>query len=86
MSLNPSVTTLSGLAADQPTDPGFVGVFYFATDTGAVTCWDGTAWQTVSGAQANAVELEWLRLRVFRIARALTLFGIQIEDELFDAP
>jgi hypothetical protein len=48
MALNQSVTTLSGLAADRPADPGYIGVFYFATDTGETTVWDGVAWQPVS--------------------------------------
>lgn len=52
MALNPSVTTLSGLAADRPANPGFTGVIYYATDTNTTTVWDGAAWQSIGGAGA----------------------------------
>jgi hypothetical protein len=80
MSINPSLTTLSGLATDRPTAPTFTGLIYFATDTGAVSAWDGTLWQPVSGEQATAVELSWLRLKVYRMSLALQLIGINPDD------
>lgn len=83
MALNPSVTTLSGLLADRPLNPGAVGVFYFATDTSQTFCWDGVDWIDVSGGVASAAEVDWLRLRVQRIAVALTMFGINIDDDAF---
>jgi len=54
MALNPSVTTLSGLAADRPANPGFTGVIYYATDTNATSVWDGAAWQALAGGAAGA--------------------------------
>jgi hypothetical protein len=83
MALNPSLTTLSGLDGDRPTNPGYIGVFYFATDTGATFCWDGSAWQEVTGPIAQQNELDWLRMRVDRISRSLILFGINLDDEVF---
>lgn len=38
---------IPGLAADRPTTGGDVGVFaYWATDTGVLSIWNGTAWLT----------------------------------------
>lgn len=36
-------------AADRPASPGLGIYLHRATDTGAVTVWDGAAWRTVSG-------------------------------------
>lgn len=54
MALNPSTTTLSGLAVDRPANPGFTGVIYYATDTNATSVWDGAAWQAVGGGSPGA--------------------------------
>ena len=39
-----------GLAADRPTTPGTDSHFYayFATDSGVLSCWDGSAWLTTT--------------------------------------
>lgn len=39
------VVIVFGVAADRPTDGEAEGVrAYFATDTGVLSCWTGTAW------------------------------------------
>ena len=39
-----------GLAANRPTAPGTNSHFraYFATDTGVLSCWTGSAWLTTT--------------------------------------
>jgi hypothetical protein len=50
----------SGLAASRPATPslatGATGIYY-ATDTGALTVWDGSAWQTISAGASSARRL-----------------------------
>jgi hypothetical protein len=47
-----------GTAASRPASPnlptGAVGI-YFATDTGAVSLWNGSAWVTISSSQLNSM-------------------------------
>lgn len=38
-----------GLAADRPTSPGTGIYLHRATDTGALTVWDGSAWRSMGG-------------------------------------
>ena len=54
MALNASCTTLSGLAADRPASPGVSGLVYVATDTNAMSFWNGSAWQTIDGVHATS--------------------------------
>ena len=42
----------SGLAAARPVAPGTGVYLYYATDTGAVSIWDGAAWRAVSGSSS----------------------------------
>lgn len=60
MALNPSSTTLSGLAADRPASVTVTGLLYFATDTGALSGWSGGTWVAVSGGSAAPTDAEYI--------------------------
>lgn len=46
------------LASERPSAPGKGRYLFRATDTGAVSYWDGSAWRTVYNPTVNAVQLQ----------------------------
>mgnify|MGYP000361402422 CR=1 FL=1 len=46
------------LASERPSAPGKGRYLYRATDTGAVSYWDGSAWRTVYNPTVNATQLQ----------------------------
>lgn len=46
-----------GLAADRPEAPGTGRYFYFATDDGSLSLWDGSAWNEVGGGGGGALPI-----------------------------
>jgi hypothetical protein len=45
---SPTVRMRSGLAADRPVSGDAAGDFYYATDTHALSIWDGDSWESVT--------------------------------------